>query len=593
MEFSSLVLSWEKSGLLQKSFGLWTMVQAPYDVIISIRSGQIINIVLDKAKFGIIQLFFGIRFIGIIQKESTPTCWSNINLLFRTILKIWEIAMGLNHLAVDIGASSGRHIIGRVDNGIMKLQEVYRFENGVSEKNGHLCWDINLLYQNVIDGIRECRNQNLTPDTMGIDTWGVDFVLLDSDGEILGDTVAYRDERTDGIRQELEDKGILSFDDLYSKTGIQYQKFNTIYQLVALQKEHPEYMEQAESFLMIPDYLNYKLTGIKSNEYTNASTTALVDAKTCDWDYELIEKLGLPKKIFGKLSKPGTKLGRFTQEVRNYVGFDLDVILPATHDTGSAYLAVPARDDKAVFLSSGTWSLMGVENKESITNGESKEANFTNEGGYNNTYRYLKNIMGLWMIQSVRREIGEITGTKPSFPELIEAAKQAKDVDVVLDVDDARFLAPKSMIEEIKKACEDAGEPLSNVRDDSPSEKNDSDGKKIEGCEATTCLPAGTGEVMAVIYNSLSDDYRRTVETLEKLTGNKYTSINIVGGGSQDMYLNQRTAQATGLPVFAGPTEGTALGNLIVQFICSGEYKNLQEARDAIKKSFDIKCIED
>ncbi|MCR5772153.1 MAG: rhamnulokinase [Butyrivibrio sp.] len=500
--------------------------------------------------------------------------------------------MGLNHLAVDIGASSGRHIIGRVDNGIMKLQEVYRFENGVSEKNGHLCWDINLLYQNIIDGIRECRNQNLTPDTMGIDTWGVDFVLLDSDGEILGDTVAYRDERTDGIRQELEDKGILSFDDLYSKTGIQYQKFNTIYQLVALQKEHPEYMEQAESFLMIPDYLNYKLTGIKSNEYTNASTTALVDAKTCDWDYELIEKLGLPKKIFGKLSKPGTKLGRFTQEVRNYVGFDLDVILPATHDTGSAYLAVPARDDKAVFLSSGTWSLMGVENKESITNGESKEANFTNEGGYNNTYRYLKNIMGLWMIQSVRREIGEITGTKPSFPELIEAAKQAKDIDVVLDVDDARFLAPKSMIEEIKKACEDAGETLSNVRDDSPSEKNDSDGKKIEGCEATTCLPAGTGEVMAVIYNSLSDDYRRTVETLEKLTGNKYTSINIVGGGSQDMYLNQRTAQATGLPVFAGPTEGTALGNLIVQFICSGEYKNLQEARDAIKKSFDIKLVE-
>lgn len=589
------------------------MVQAPYDVIISIRSGQIINIVLDKAKFGIIQQFFGIRFIGIIQKGSTPTYWSNINLLFRTILKIWEIAMGLNHLAVDIGASSGRHIIGRVDNGIMKLQEVYRFENGVSEKNDHLCWDINLLYQNIIDGIRECRNQNLTPDTMGIDTWGVDFVLLDSDGEILGDTVAYRDERTDGIRQELEDKGILSFDDLYSKTGIQYQKFNTIYQLVALQKEHPEYMEQAESFLMIPDYLNYKLTGIKSNEYTNASTTALVDAKTCDWDYELIEKLGLPKKIFGKLSKPGTKLGRFTQEVRNYVGFDLDVILPATHDTGSAYLAVPARDDKAVFLSSGTWSLMGVENKESITNGESKEANFTNEGGYNNTYRYLKNIMGLWMIQSVRREIGEITGTKPSFPELIEAAKQAKDVDVVLDVDDARFLAPKSMIEEIKKACEDAGRPLACTNEDyhygkelldrekdskklsdiDKSGKDNPDVKKSEASDTPGSLPSGTGEVMAVIYNSLSDDYRRTVETLEKLTGNKYTSINIVGGGSQDMYLNKRTAQATGLPVFAGPTEGTALGNLIVQFICSGEYKNLQEARDAIKKSFDIKCIED
>jgi rhamnulokinase len=334
---------------------------------------------------------------------------------------------------------------------------------------------------------------------------------------------------------------------------------------VALQKEHPDFFEQAESFLMIPDYLNFKLTGIRSNEYTNASTTALLDAKNCDWDYELIEKLGLPKKIFGKIAQPGTVLGRLTPEVRNYVGFDLDVIIPATHDTGSAYLAVPAKDDKAVFLSSGTWSLMGVENKSPITDASSMEANFTNEGGYDHTYRYLKNIMGLWMIQSVRKEVGELTGTKPSFPELIEAAEKAKDVDVVLDVDDARFLAPKSMIDEIKKACEEAGHPLSGD---------------------------GIGEVMAVIYNSLSDDYKRTVESLEKLTGKKFTSINIVGGGSQDMYLNKRTSQATGLPVYAGPTEGTALGNLIVQFICAGEYKDLQEARDAIKKSFDIKLIE-
>lgn len=497
--------------------------------------------------------------------------------------------MGQNHLAVDIGASSGRHIIGNVDNGIMKLQEVYRFENGVSEKNGHLCWDINSLYQSVIDGIRECKNKGLTPDTMGIDTWAVDFVLLDSDGEILGDTVAYRDDRTDGIRQELEDKGILSFDTHYSKTGIQYQKFNTIYQLMALKKEHPDYLEQAESFLMIPDYLAYRLTGAVACEYTNASTTALVDAKTCDWDYELIEKLGLPKKIFGKIWQPGTVLGRFTPEVKNYVGFDLDVILPATHDTGSAYLAVPARDDKAVFLSSGTWSLMGVENKKPITDAPSMDANFTNEGGYDNTYRYLKNIMGLWMIQSVRKEVGELTGTKPSFPELIEAAENAKDVDVVLDVDDARFLAPGSMIDEIKKACEEAGRPLSTEYGSDDNDQDESikdDGKKDNG------LPEGIGAVMAVIYNSLSDDYKRTVETLEKLTGKKYTSINIVGGGSQDMYLNKRTAQATGLPVFAGPTEGTALGNLIVQFICAGEYKDLQEARDAIKKSFDIKLIE-
>ena len=478
--------------------------------------------------------------------------------------------MGENHLAIDIGASSGRHIIGKVSDGVMELVEVYRFENGVSLKNGHLCWDIKNLYQNVIDGIRECRNKDLTPKTMGIDTWGVDFVLLDHDGEILGDTVAYRDDRTDGICAELEDNGILTFDELYQRTGIQYQKFNTIYQLLALKKEHPEYLEQAESFLMIPDYLSYMLTGIKSNEYTNASTTALVNAKTCDWDYELIERLGLPKHIFGKISKPGCVLGNLKTEVKNYVGFDLDVIIPATHDTGSAYLAVPAKDDKAVFLSSGTWSLMGVENKKPIVDAESKEANFTNEGGYDNTYRYLKNIMGLWMIQSVRREIGQITGTKPSFAELIEAAQKKSYIDLILDADDPRFLSPKSMIDEIRKAAIEKNSPLPVDKEDNPM------------------LPDGTGAVMAAIYNALSDDYRKTVESLEKLTGKKFTSINIVGGGSLDMHLNKRTAKATGLPVYAGPTEGTALGNLIVQFICSKEYKDIQEARDAIKKSFDI-----
>ena len=295
--------------------------------------------------------------------------------------------MSAYHLAVDIGASSGRHIIGYVESGKMKLNEVYRFENGVSTKNGHLCWDIDGILKNVIDGIKECKNKDLVPETIGIDTWAVDFVLLDKDGNVIGDAVSYRDDRTDGIKDELYENGILAFEELYKKTGIQYQKFNTIYQLMALKKEHPEYLEEAEDFLMIPDYLAYKLTGMKVNEYTNASTTALVDAKTRQWDYELIEKIGLPKKIFKEIKEPGSKLSYFTKEIEEKVGFSAKVVLPATHDTGSAYIAVPARDDKAVFLSSGTWSLMGIENKEPVLSNASRDVNLTNEGGYDKTYK--------------------------------------------------------------------------------------------------------------------------------------------------------------------------------------------------------------
>ena len=456
-------------------------------------------------------------------------------------------------LAVDIGASSGRHIVGTVENGRMALHEVYRFENRLVEKNGHLCWDLEALWNSVLEGLRACKAAGYAPATMGIDTWAVDFVLLDGQGQIIGDTVAYRDGRTAGIREALEPA--LPFAEHYARTGIQYQPFNTAYQLAALKNEHPDQLAAAKTFLMVPDYLNFKLTGVAANEYTNASTTALVGAESQDWDDEIISKLGLPREIFQPIRMPGQALGPFTAEIRDAVGFDCTVLLPATHDTGSAFLAVPARDDKAVYLSSGTWSLLGVENPQPITTPESCAANFTNEGGYESRYRYLKNIMGLWMIQSVRRELGEKAGARPTFPELIAAG--------VVSTGDDRFLAPKSMIEEVKAACTEAGYPT----------------------------PETTGEVMQVIYNSLSRDYRSAIEELQALTGKTYTSLNIVGGGSQDNYLNQMTANATGLPVFAGPTEGTALGNLLVQFIAAGAYSDLQAARDAIKASFDIKEI--
>ena len=278
------------------------------------------------------------------------------------------------YLAVDIGASSGRHIVGWVEDGRIQLQEVYRFENGISRKNGHLCWDVDALAAEVINGMAACRAAGFAPATMGIDTWAVDFVLLDKAGQRIGDAVAYRDERTDGIREMLP----VSFAEHYARTGIQFQKFNTVYQLAALQKEHPEQLAAAETFLMIPDYLNYLLTGVAANEYTNATTTALVNAESKDWDDELIETLGLPRNIFQPIRTPGTVLGGLLPEIQEKVGFDCQVILPATHDTGSAFLAVPARDEFAVTLSSGTWSLLGVENLAPIATDASRADNFTN-----------------------------------------------------------------------------------------------------------------------------------------------------------------------------------------------------------------------
>ena len=413
------------------------------------------------------------------------------------------------------------------------------------------------LVQNVIEGLKAAHDAGYTPTTVGIDTWAVDFLLLDADGTPIGDPVAYRDGRTAAMREELEP--ILPFTKLYARTGIQYQSFNTVYQLCALKKEHPEQLAAAEHFLMVPDYLNYRLTGVMANEYTNASTTALVGAISKDWDDEIINRLGLPRKIFGRISTPGTKLGNLSSAVKDYVALTAPSYCPLHMIPAPPFLAVPARDDKAVYLSSGTWSLLGVENKDPITTPASMQANFTNEGGYEYRYRYLKNIMGLWMIQSVRRELGEQTGTRPSFPELIAAAQEASSFAGIVSTGDDRFLAPKSMIKEVKAACIDGGKPV----------------------------PATTGEVMQTIYNSLSHDYQPLFKSC-KPDRQRIYQHQYCGGGSQDMYLNQMTANATQLPVFAGPTEGTALGNLMVQMIRAGEFKDLADARASIKKSFTI-----
>lgn len=475
-------------------------------------------------------------------------------------------------LAIDIGASSGRHILGHSEQGKLILEEVYRFDNLQIHRGGHDCWDMDNLWNGILGGLKACAKIGKIPQTIGIDTWAVDYVLLDEKDRVIGDAVAYRDNRTEGMRDIVN--GIIPAEELYARTGIQYQPFNTVYQFTALKQEHPEQLDKARWMLMIPEYFNFKLTGVKQNEYTNASSTNLVNAEGKCWDRELIRRLGLPNEIFHDLAMPGTVLGHFLPEIAAEVGFDAEVMLPATHDTGSAFLAVPAVDDNAVYLSSGTWSLLGVENEKPITTPESLAQNFTNEGGAWYRYRYLKNIMGLWMIQSIRRELNGVayiqgkqnrteTVRKWSFPDLIAAAQAEADYCGYVDVNRDCFLAPDSMIEAIQEECARTGQPV----------------------------PKTVGEIMQCVYTSLALCYRNAIRSLEKLTGKHYTSINIVGGGCQDSYLNRRTAQATGLTVYAGPVEGTAIGNLVVQMIAAGEYENLQAARDAIRLSFEIKEI--
>jgi rhamnulokinase len=468
-------------------------------------------------------------------------------------------------LAVDIGASSGRHILGRVENGRIVLEETYRFVNSQVRRDGHDCWDIERLVESVKAGI-DATLAKTQVASIGIDTWGVDFMLLDEKGELVGDAVAYRDSRTAGAPEEIE-ASVMTFAELYSRTGIQKAGYNTIYQLWALKKEHPEQLERAAHFLTVPEYLNYRLTGKIVHEYTDSSTTSLLDAERKDWDFDLIGRLGLPTRIFGKIEMPGATVGEYR---------GVKVVLPAMHDTGSAYLAVPARDDRAVYLSSGTWSLLGVENDRAITTPESCAANFTNEGGAWGRYRYLKNIMGLWMVQSIRRELNGVSyvegregdaaksalaklsdyeaGKEYSFAEL-ERLARASGFGVTVDVNDQRFMNPASMIGEVIASAAERG-----------------------------AAPATVGELVQCVYKSLAKCYADSIAALSKLTGKAYTSLNIVGGGSKDGYLNELTAEATGLEVIAGPTEGTAIGNLIVQMVAGGEFPDLAAARKAITR---------
>lgn len=459
------------------------------------------------------------------------------------------------YLAIDIGASSGRHILGWIEDGKMMLEEIYRFPNGMIEKDGHLVWDTEALFREIVTGIGRCRELGRIPKYIGLDTWGVDYVLLDEEDHLLGPAYGYRDSRNDGMDEAVYQ--YLSEEELYARTGIQKIKFNTIYQLMADKEQEPWRLEKAASFLMIPDYFIFLMTGKKYLEYTAASTTQLMDPVSKDWDLELIRKLHYPEKIFGKISAPGTVAGPLRDSIAEQVGFQAEVILAASHDTGSAVAAVPSNED-TVYISSGTWSLMGVERMKADCSPESRILNFTNEGGYEYRFRYLKNIMGLWMIQSVKKELKE-QGIDLSYDELSKGAAK-ETIRSIVPCNDNRFMLPASMIGEIRACLQETGQEV----------------------------PESPFALAAVVYNSLAVCYRETIEGIEKITGKKYDHINVVGGGSNAAYLNQVTADVTGRTVYAGPGEATAIGNLAVQMIKDGQLKDLDAARQCIFESFGI-----
>ena len=458
------------------------------------------------------------------------------------------------HLAIDIGASSGRHIIGSLKNGKLQLEEIYRFDNGIHKIDDEYCWNLKGLFKEIKNGIRKCKEVGKIPKTIGIDTWAVDFVLLDENDEILGNTVSYRDDRTEGYMDKAFK--VIPKDMLYLYTGIQFQRFNTLYQLLAIKDKKPEILDNAKVFLMIPDYLNFLLTGKKVNEYTNATSTQLVNSFDRVWDENILKEYGINKEIFGEIKMPKTSLGNLRDELVDEFGFDLEVILPATHDTGSAFISSVCNDSDSIYVSSGTWSLIGVENRFPICVPQAMDYNFTNEGGIDYRFRFLKNIMGLWVIQEVRRNLYH----SYSFSELVDQAKEHKDFPSIIDVDHDRFLNPNNMIDEIKLYCMETGQRV----------------------------PELVGEIAYCVFNSLAHCYKKAVGNLEEIFEKNFERINIFGGGCQNNLLNQLVADVTGKEVLAGPIEATAIGNIAVQLISCGELEDLGQARRIIKESFEI-----
>ncbi len=460
-------------------------------------------------------------------------------------------------LAFDLGASGGRGIVGKLKDGRLSTREMCRFPNGMITVRGHLHWNIFELFERIKEGLSRCAGTaSEQPLSVGIDTWGVDFGLLARDGSILGLPYGYRDHRTDGAMESFFEK--LPRERVYELTGIQFLPLNTLFQLEAMVREGSPLLEVATDLLFIPDLITYLLTGVKATEFTFATTSQLYNPRTGDWEDELLAALGLPRTLMQEIALPGTMIGEPTAEVRAETGIGrVPVIAVATHDTGSAVAAVPAEGEDWAYISSGTWSLMGVETRTPIITDESLRLNFTNEGGVEGTYRFLKNITGLWLLEECRRAWAAERALE--YDELMALARAAKPFCAMVDPDHPEFLNPPDMPEAIRRVCE-----ISSQRE-----------------------PKSHGEFVRCALESLALKYRHVLGQLRRVCPNPINRIHVIGGGARNQTLCQFTADATGLPVIAGPAEATAVGNIMTQALAHGFVGSLAEMREVIRRSFE------
>lgn len=461
--------------------------------------------------------------------------------------------------AVDLGATSGRTIVGNLQDGKINLEEVTRFPNNLIQTHGQFYWDIYALYFEIIRGLKAVAKRGLEINSIGIDTWGVDFVLIGKDGQMMRNPRAYRDPHT---FEAMDDylKNVKSKKELYDITGIQLMNFNSIFQLHALKKAGNVAMENAEKILFMPDALSWMLTGNEVCEYTIASTAELLNPKTGDLDESLLASIGLERSMFGRMVQPGELIGTLTAEVQEMTGLGaVPVYAVAGHDTGSAVAAVPAKDENFAYLSSGTWSLMGIETKDAIINDTSYELNFTNEGGIEGTTRFLKNICGMWLLERCRKEWGD--SVPQDYGTLFGDAMKAPAFQSIINPDDTMFANPANMEKAIQQYCQQTGQHV----------------------------PEGYAEIIRCIFESLALRYRQVYGWLCDFADFPLNVLHIIGGGSKNDYLNQFTSNSTGLRVLAGPQEGTALGNIMVQAKASGEVKDIWEMRQIIANSLDLK----
>jgi rhamnulokinase len=465
-------------------------------------------------------------------------------------------------LAFDLGAESGRGVLGLFDGGKLRLEVVHRFHNGPVRTLDSLHWDVLRLHGDILVGLRKCAAEHGGVDSVGVDTWGVDFALLGRGGTLLGNPRHYRDPHTEGVMESAF--ALMPRAELYRKTGLQFLRFNTLFQLLALQRDRSPLLAAAETMLFMPDLFHYFLTGLKCNEYTDASTSQMLDPAARNWAFEVLAKFGLPERLPGTLIPPGTVLGPLRPSVAAETGLaPVPVVAPATHDTAAAVAAVPAGAGSWAYISSGTWSLMGVELSAPLLGDDALAANFTNEGGVAGTVRFLKNVMGLWLVQECRR-VWEREGTVHDYSQLMRLAEAAPPFVSVVDPDDASFLLPASMPAALAEYCRKHGQPA----------------------------PAGIGATVRCCLESLALKYRWVLEKLETLCGKRLDVIHVVGGGCQNTLLCQLTADACARPVIAGPVEATAAGNVLTQLLGTGGLGSLADAREVVRRSFELTTYE-